>query len=172
MLLKPGILSAIRPDIWSRKLIFGIRKHGCFCRTIGLAIIYWLTDTSIHRLVYGEKFQILPDDPDEIWMRAFIVILLLAFGLYADYKRMQLSKLEEEKRRIFRATVMSTQHILNNMLNNLTFFKIEMDENNAFSDDIKRLYNETLDSGTNQVKRLSEVEDMSEEKIKQSVFPQ
>lgn len=113
-----------------------------------------------------------PDEHTELWMRVLIVLLLLAFGLYADIQTRRLLMKEEEKRRIFKATISSTQHILNNLLNNLMFFKLEMEESDVFSDEIKRLFDETLKKGTIQVQRLSEVEDLSEENIKQSVYPQ
>lgn len=148
-----------------------MRKHGNLYTAIGLAIGYWLTDSAIHWLVDTKVFEFLPDDTNELLMRVLIVCLLVAFGFCADHKNMQLLKKEEEKHRIFRATVLSTQHILNNLLNCLSYFKMEIEEKDAVSDEVKQLFNETLEVSKQRVQRLSEVEDPTEEKIKQAVLP-
>ena len=146
-------------------------KHRYFIISIGLCILYWMMDSGIHWYVYKEEFAFIPQEPNEIWMRGVISILIISFGYYADFQIKKLLHKEEEKRRIFKATVYSTQHILNNLLNQLMLFKLEMEENDAFSDELKALFNEALESSAQQVQQLSEVDKLTEEDIKASVYP-
>ena len=78
---------------------------------------------------------------------------------------------EKEKRVIFMATVSSTQHILNNLLNNLLLFKLEADKSDIFYDKTKALYEQTIREGAELVKKLSAVELLTEKNIKASVYP-
>lgn len=140
--------------------------------TIGLSTAYWILESSIHWLVFTGEFEIIPDDPNELWMRLLLILLFIVFGLYVDYKTAQLNQKEQEKRRIFNAAVQSTQHILNNLLNQIMYIKMQLEEDEVLSDELKQTLEDILASGSNQVQALSQVEDMSEDAIRQSVYPQ
>ena len=52
---------------------------------IGLAMLYWITESVIHRYIYAEDFfEVVPSDLNEIWMRVLIISLILGFGIFAD----------------------------------------------------------------------------------------
>jgi len=144
-------------------------RHNYLFTAIGLTFVYWILDSSIHWYIYGEELEVIPHEPNELWMRGMIAGLLILFGAYADYQTKRLIDKEEEKRRIFRATVFSTQHILNNLLNQLILFQLEMDKSDAFSDEIKNLYRDTLQAGKQQVIKLSAVNEITEESIKNTI---
>ena len=78
---------------------------------------------------------------------------------------------EKEKRIVFDATVRSTQHILNNLLNQMQYFKMVADETNAFDDEVNEIYKNTIKEGKELVIKLSSVEELTEENIIGSVYP-
>jgi hypothetical protein len=141
--------------------------------SIPLALSYWALECIIHYFGYGElKFELIPSDLDELWMRIVIVILLLCFGIYADKHTKSILDKEEEKRIVFEATVKSTHHILNNMLNQMQYFKMVADEKNAFDDETNELYKNTITEGKELIIKLSSVEELTEENIIDSVNPE
>ena len=83
-----------------------------------LSLIFWLADSAIHRFIYAEEaFELIPTDIDELGMRILIIVLLIIVGLVGDSRANKVDALEREKREIYVATVSSTQHVMNNLLN-------------------------------------------------------
>jgi hypothetical protein len=141
-------------------------------KAIATSVIYWGIDSSIHCFLYSEgNFEFIPSDANELWMRTVIVVLLVLFGMYADKHTKEMLKKEKEKRIVFNATISSTQHILNNLLNQMQFFKLKAEESNSFDDETNELYEKTIREGKELVFKLSTVEDLTEENIKASVYP-
>jgi hypothetical protein len=137
-----------------------------------LSALFWLIESLIHILFFSEgNFEIIPTEDNELWMRVMIVILVISFGIYADFQTKMLLKKEEEKRLIFKATIYSSQHIINNLLNQMQYFRMKADENNAFSSETIKLYDQSLQEGQELMKLLSNVDDLTEENIRMSVSP-
>ena len=140
--------------------------------SILLAALLWVIDSIAHRLFFGDdEFEFLPNDINELWMRATIVMLVICFGLFADYETKKILKSEREKRIVFHAAVSASQHILYNLLNHMQYFKIKIDESDAFDEETTRLFNESLADAKELVIKLSSVEELTEERIKNSVYP-
>ena len=140
---------------------------------IGLAILYWVVESAIHRFVYTEEFfEIVPSDANELWMRILIIILIIGFGAFADNRASQIRKAEQEKREVFVATVRSTQHILNNLLNQLLLVTLDLDEHHRMEPETLDLLNRSIREGVNLVGRLSSVTEMDSDSIERSVLPQ
>jgi PAS domain S-box-containing protein len=76
-----------------------------------------------------------------------------------------------EKENIFHATVQSTQHILNNLLNQLSLVKMEIDRQPSFDKDVALKFEAMKKQASNLVKQLSSVQEIDEQKIKDSVYP-
>jgi hypothetical protein len=56
-----------------------------FLAGLVLATVYWFGDSLIHYVVYEEqRFEFIPSGFNELWMRCVIVMLLIAFGVYAQ----------------------------------------------------------------------------------------
>jgi len=64
------------------------KKRHYFLRfTIPIALSFWLLDSFIHYYWYGEPiFELIPSDGNDLWMRFSVFVLLVAFGIFADYK--------------------------------------------------------------------------------------
>ncbi len=138
-------------------------------KAIVIASMYWLLDSVIHKYIYSEMtFELIPADMNELWMRIIIVLLLILIGLGADKHIKMIMEKENEKRVVFDATIHSTQHILNNLLNQMQFFKLVAEESNTFDDEMLELYDQSLTNGKMLVERLSSVEVLTEENIHDS----
>lgn len=98
-----------------------------------------------------------------------ITTLLLYFLINCDYKKL-IAK-EHEKTQIFKATIRAVHHILNNFLNNMTLFKLEAESCDAFDKQVLEMYDEVINAAQTQIQDLSSIHELTEEKIKNSVFP-
>lgn len=78
---------------------------------------------------------------------------------------------KREKENIFRATVHSTQHILNNLLNQLTLVKLEIDKCPTFNDKTRKQFAAMTKEASELLEKLSSVEEIEAQKIKDSVSP-
>jgi len=125
-----------------------------------IAFMFWFLDASIHYFVYDEpQFEFIPDDFNELWMRAVIVLLVILFGIYADSstRKLLIKEKQLEATRIYDSMIYASQHILNNLLNQMQLFKMEALKSNDFDREIIKLYDNAIDEATNLIQRLSQV---------------
>jgi len=139
---------------------------------LGLALVYWFAESVIHRFVYAEEFfEIVPSDVNEFWMRLSIIVLIVTFGVFADNRARRIRASEKEKRDVYVATVRSTQHILNNLLNQLQLAFLDLEKEHCLESETRILLERSIREGKEQVERLSSVTDISGESIEESVRP-
>jgi hypothetical protein len=139
---------------------------------LGLACFYWFAESVIHRFVYAEEFfEIVPSDVNEFLMRLSIVVLIVGFGFFADNRARRIRATEREKRDVYVATVRSTQHILNNLLNQLQLAFLDLEKEHCLESETRKLLEKSIREGKEQVERLSSVSDISGESIEDSVRP-
>ena len=139
---------------------------------IGLAVVYWFAESVIHRFVYAEQFfEFVPSDVNEFLMRLIIIVLIVAFGGFADNRARKIAASEQEKREVFIATVRSTQHILNNLMNQLQLVFFDLEKEHCLESETRRLLEKSIREGKEQVERLSSVSDIRSESIEDSVKP-
>jgi len=135
-----------------------------------LALLYWFIESVLHRFVYAEEFfEIVPSDFNEFWMRVYIVVLIVGFGMFADNRAKKLQETEKEKHEVFLATVSSTQHILNNLLNQMQLAFLDLDQRHNLDDQTRKLLEQSIREGKEQVDRLSSVTEISSKSIEESV---
>jgi hypothetical protein len=138
----------------------------------GLALLYWVTESITHRFVYAEEFfELVPSDVNEFLMRVLIIVLILGFGLFADNRARKIEASEREKHEVFLATVRSTQHILNNLLNQLQLAFHDLEKEGCLEHETTRLLKRSMREGKEQVERLSAVSEINSESIEESVKP-
>lgn len=138
----------------------------------GLALLYWVAESIIHRFVYAEAFfEIVPSDANELLMRLLIIVLIVGFGMFADDRARKIRASEQEKHEVFLATVRSTQHILNNLLNQLQLAFYDLEKEGCLENETTKLLKRSILEGKEQVERLSAVSDISSEAIEKSVKP-
>jgi len=141
-------------------------------RAVAFAAIYWLMESTLHHLVFdGTSFEFWPSDANELSMRLTIVVLIVLFGCYADGRTRALLHKEREKQQIFNATVGSAMHIINNLLNQMQYFKMRAEGSSEFDRATLELYDRTMDEGQELLERLSSVDELDENAIRMAVHP-
>ena len=102
-----------------------------------------------------------------IWITAFLVFKWKSFEeeLFSLEK-----KIEAEKEKIYVATIHSSQHIINNLLNQLILVKSEANRNISFDKRILKIFDNILIEASSLMKDLSEVHYIDEEVIRQAIF--
>ena len=156
------------------RMIRFVKKRLFSIAAFAIVILFWFSDALIHHFVYGEpRFEFIPSDFNELWIRAVIVILVLAFGIYADSfsRKLIIAQKKAEAARIYRSMIFATHHILNNLLNQMQLIRLEALKSRDFDRDIIRLYDNAIDEAVNLIKKLSHLENITEENIRESVTP-
>ena len=139
---------------------------------IMVATLYWGVESVVHRFVFAEEtFELVPSNINELWMRVMIVVLMICFGIFGDAWSRRLVAKEDEKRKIFIATVSSTQHILNNLLNQIQVVFLKMDDEYRVDAETRNMLKQSLRDAQTQVQKLSAVADLDEDVIRESVAP-
>ena len=139
-----------------------------------IATLFWLFDSLTHYFIYGEtKLEIIPEDFNELWMRSLIIILLISFGIFADLFSKKL--LEKEKQlealKIYNSMTFATHHILNNLLNQMQLFRLEAKDSKDFNQDIIKQYDNAIKEASDLLKKLSDVEHITDSNILASIDP-
>jgi len=116
-------------------------------------------------------FHYLPQTPHDRVMALTVSAILLALGFFADYHNRKLISHEKEKRQIFISAVGASQHILNNFLNNMLYFQQQATESRALDEQTLKLYDEVIHGAAEQLKKLGEISDISEQNIRDTIYP-
>jgi hypothetical protein len=149
-----------------------MERHKFALLGIGLAVVYWFAESVIHRFVYAEEFfEVVPSDANEFWMRLLIIALIVSFGVFAGNRARKIKETEREKHEVFVATVRSTQHILNNLMNQLQLAFFDLEKERRLESETRNLLEKSIREGKEQVERLSSVSDINSESIEESVKP-
>lgn len=132
------------------------------------ALVFWFFDSTVHYFLYKEpEFHIIPDDFNELWMRAVIVLLIMLFGMFSDYfiNRIMLKEKQLEVVYVYSAMIYASHHILNNLLNQMRLFKMEALRSKDFDQGVIKLYDNAIKEASDLMDTLSKVKDASEESI-------
>lgn len=103
-----------------------------------------------------------------VWTTALLVIL-------RENSRAELVKawhdaeVQKEKQAVYYATIHGAQHITNNLLNQLTLIENEISDHPDFDQDVVSMFHQMMKESSNLIDRLSSVEKMDAEIIKQSI---
>lgn len=83
----------------------------------------------------------------------------------------QKSLAEREKQEIYVSMTHASQHVLNNLLNQLQLFKLAADQSSDFDRDILALFDSATSEASELIARLSSVTELSRHNIQKSVAP-
>lgn len=81
-------------------------------------------------------------------------------------------KMKKEKEAIYLATIHGAQHILNNLLNQLQYIRLEVENHEDFNREVIAVYDDIVDEASSLITKLSSVSELSESNIKKSVAPE
>ncbi len=155
-------------------MINSIKKRMFTIAAIVISLVFWLLDALVHFLAYEEPhFEFIPSDFNELWMRIVIILLIILFGITTDYLsgKILVAQNKLEATRIYNSMLYATQHIMNNLLNQMQLFKLEALKSKDFNRDIIKLYDSSLDEALSLIKKLSQIENITEGNIWASVEP-
>jgi hypothetical protein len=140
------------------------KKHFFLKLSILLALAYWFFDSVVHYFGYGElKFEIIPSDFDEFWMRSLIFILLLAFGVFADYHTNKIIEKDAENHDVYMAMLGVTRHILRNFSKNILSLRSDTEDSKDFNMEILKIYDQVMDDTITQIKNLEGIKRVQQE---------
>lgn len=129
-----------------------------------LAIGFWIFKTALHYFVYGEPhLEFIPGDFNELWMRAAVVSLFILGGAFGDNfsKKMRVKQKQLEAARVYSSMVYSSQHIMNNLLNQMMLFKMEAVNHRDFDREVLSLYDNAIKEASELLARLSKADGVS-----------
>ena len=126
---------------------------------IVLASIFWLFESSVHYLIFEEsQFEIIPGELNELWMRIVIVLLIMIFGIVADFFIDRIVHKQLEVAHTYSSMIYASRHILNNLLNQMQLFKLEALKTKDFDRDIIKLYDNSIIEASDLIDTLSKIE--------------
>ena len=139
-----------------------------------IAVAFWIFESSIHYFVFEEtSFELIPTEINEMWMRLFILLMIVLFGVFADsFSRKLVAKEKQlEATHIYESMLMATHHILNNLLNQMQLFRLEASKSKDFNHKIIQYFDVAVKEASDLIEKLSKVENISGENIFASVDP-
>ena len=132
--------------------------------SIPFALSYWFIDSAVHYFGYGElKFEIIPSDINELWMRCVIFILLVAFGVFADYHTNKIAIKDAEKDDNYISMLGTTRQILRNFLTNMLLFRSEAENSKDYDSEILKLFNKVIDDTMAQIDNYDNMQKANKE---------
>ena len=99
------------------------------------------------------------------------IVIFLGFYLRDLHVERKNNLLAREKLKIYRAMLSSTQHVLNNYLNQMQIFKMRAKSTPEFPQETLDLYDSILQETQQKIDALSKVREIDEQAIRESVSP-
>ncbi len=99
------------------------------------------------------------------------LVIFLIFAFVDIFKRNRINNVNTEKLKIYSAMMSSTQHILNNFLNQMQLFKLTAEDTPKFNPEVLALYDEIIDEASMQITALGNVHHIDEIAIQEAVAP-
>jgi len=75
-----------------------IRANDMVLAGISLGLVFWFLETTIHAYVFHRGSfleETLPADANELWMRFLVILILILFGIFAQFMINQRRLVEE-----------------------------------------------------------------------------
>lgn len=105
---------------------------------------------------------------DEIIIPAFVFV---GFVIADVLRRNKVNRVSKEKLKIYRAMVESTHHVLNNFLNQMLLVKMNAEAPPGFDPRVLEIYDQIVADAQNQIHALSNITEINESAIHDSVRP-
>ena len=157
MCLIAGALSQARSTKTMKKKIFTIAA-------LQMSLFFWAIESAIHFFVFNEpRFEIIPGEMNELWMRIVIVFLIMILGVFADAVIVRIRRRQLEVAHTYGSMIQTSRHILINIINQMQLFKLEAQKSKDFDQDVIRYYDSAIKEASDLVDTLSKVREATEE---------
>jgi len=78
-----------------------LKTHKYAISGLIISVFFWLFDSAVHYFFYREpKFEVIPSDFNELWMRSSIFFIVIGFGAYVDFSVNGRRKLQIEQQHL------------------------------------------------------------------------
>ena len=130
--------------------------------------------TVIYQVDLFEKLVLALEKLEKYEIDEFIlpIIIILIFAYANEIIRRRNAVVENEKLKIYQAMVWSSQHVLNNFLNQMMLFKLTADDTPNFDPKILLMFDEILHDAEERIEALSNIAILEENEIRNSVVSQ
>ncbi len=126
----------------------------------------------MHTFVFPPfHFELWPSNSNELWMRTLIFLLIMAVGLEAERVHRVKLRIEKQKREVFDATMHSTQHVLNNLMNQMQLVFVEAEGGTGLSEETLAVLRNAIIESRDQVRKLGELRELDADSIEHAVDP-
>ena len=142
--------------------IFGVAS-ACAVYLITMVFDLELYENMVTALEDLEHYEI-----DELILPFAVLVI---FGIFDMHSRNKAQKLDSEKAKIYKAMLSSTQHILNNFLNQMQLFKLTAQKTPDFDPRILSMYDEIIEGASAQIQALGNITQIDAKVIHESVAP-
>ncbi|MCH9735141.1 MAG: cell wall metabolism sensor histidine kinase WalK [Actinomycetia bacterium] len=106
---------------------------------------------------------------------AFAVLILLMRRAITRHDRLETRerdlRIELEKAKVYEAMLSAAHHVLNNFLNKMQLFKLTAENTADFDRDVLSLYDEVINTASEQIEALGSIATIDEKSIGESVAP-
>ena len=141
---------------------------------LGLAVSATMTFVVIvFELELFEKFIAMLHELEHFEIDELLIplVVFLIFVVVDMSRRYNKHKVEVEKVKIYQAMIFSTQHVMNNFLNQMQLFKMKAETTPEFDKEVLKLYDRVIEDAQTQIDGLSSLSQVTEKKIKEAVEP-
>lgn len=146
-------------------------KHFFLLISIVIAFLFWIFDSFVHYYIYGEpQFELILSDFNELWMRALIVCLFVAFGYFVDFHTEKIMSKEREKHDVYMSMLIASQDILSNFLQNAFYFKNAAENSKDFDPITIDMYDKTIKETVEKLNKLKNIDEPSKENIEKRLL--
>ena len=130
----------------------------------GMALLFWVLEAAIHYYLFGEpQFEIFPTETNELWMRSFIVVLIVCLGISADLFIDRIVHKQLDVAHTYSAMIHTSRHILINIVNQMQLFKLEAQKSKDFDKEVIKYYDSTIKEASDLIETLAKVRDATKE---------
>lgn len=124
-----------------------------------MALFFWVLESVLHYFVFEEpRFELIPSEPNELWMRIVIVFLVMVLGVFADAFIARIEHRQIEVAHAYNALIQAGNETLENLLQQMHLFKSEAQRSCDFDKNVLGYYDNAINQATELVDRLANLD--------------
>jgi len=153
-------------------MLFNLERQLFLIISIISAAIFWCGESLMHFAVldYGQPFELIPSDFNELWMRAFISALVIIFGLYVQRQVNKNLDVKEAKMRTLKATMNTVHDRVGNALSGIKMVLGNGKKNNLVDEEIYHQVIAVIDETFDDLQKFSNIEEIKEKRFHNDIY--
>lgn len=147
-----------------------MKNYKYSCIGAGLACLIFLGavifDADLFEAFIAVLSSLEDHEVDEVIIPLIILLLFAAFDLVRKQRSL---RVEQERIKIYHATLESTSHVLDNIVHQLQMFKMTAERTPGFDSRVLSLYHVVMEDASLQLDKLSNLDRIDEDSIRSAV---